>query len=62
MAENFQAKESRKAEEEDYKKFRAKPTFDLLLSRYMCQATVLKNCPREKRPRSPPRQEVDTMQ
>jgi hypothetical protein len=40
-----------------YKKFRAKPTFDLLLNKYTRQAAVSKNRPREKCLRSPPRQE-----
>jgi hypothetical protein len=39
-----------------------KPTFDLLLNKYTCQAAVLENWPREKRPRSPPRQEIDKVQ
>jgi hypothetical protein len=45
-----------------YKKFRAKPTFDLLLNKYTRQAAVSKNRPREKRSRSPLRQETDKMQ
>jgi hypothetical protein len=45
-----------------YKKFRAKPTFDLLLNKYTRQVTVLKNWPREKQPRSPLRQEMVKMQ
>jgi hypothetical protein len=45
-----------------YKKFRANPTFDLLLNKYTRQATVLKNQPREKHLRSPQRQEIDKMQ
>jgi hypothetical protein len=64
MVENFQAKESREREwwktderSSQYKKFRANSTFDLLLNKYTRQATVSKNRPREKRPRSPPRQE-----
>jgi hypothetical protein len=45
-----------------YRTFNSKPAFNLLLDKYTRQAAVSKNRPKQKHPRSPPREEMDKIQ